>query len=174
MSILLLRPSLELGTALIQRLTSQGDEVRIIEDDPVLVERWRSLGAFVAQGSADDFDLVERAAHSCRTMVLSDIDDRGASTVASALQGARSTTIDRVVMVAAVPAPRCLELLRSADIDYVCVRATPHRSLLRRRRRDVGFIAEVVDAADDLAGTPRLELDLADPAAGRALGLSVG
>jgi hypothetical protein len=167
-----LHPSLEMGTALIERLTAQGDEVRIIERDPQLAHHWRALGAFVAHGSADDRDLVERAAHSCRTMVLLDVDDGAASTVETALAAARSTTIDRVVMIAAGAAPRCLGLLRGGTLDYVFARAAPQRSLLRRRFLDRGFIAQVIDAADDLAGDPRLELDLSDPAAGSALGLT--
>jgi hypothetical protein len=170
MSVLLVHPSLEVGTALIERLTAQDDEVRVIERDPQLADRWR---AFVAQGSADDSDLVERAAHSCRTMVLFDVDDGAASTVATALAGARSTTIDRVVLIALRAAPECLQLLREEDIDYILVQATRQRSLLLRRPPDVKLIAEVVDAADDLSGHPRLELDLSDPAARRVLGLSV-
>jgi TrkA-N domain len=173
MSVLLLHPSLEVGTALIERLTAQDDEVRVIERDPQLADRWRALGAFVAQGSADDSDLVERAAHSCRTMVLFDVDDGAASTVATALAGARSTTIDRVVLIALRAAPECLQLLREEDIDYILVQATRQRSLLLRRPPDVKLVAEVVDAADDLSGHPRLELDLSDPAARRVLGLSV-
>ncbi|MEA2485395.1 MAG: hypothetical protein QOD46_506 [Actinomycetota bacterium] len=173
MSVLLLHPSLEVGTALIERLTAQDDEVRVIERDPQLADRWRALGAFVAQGSADDSDLVERAAHSCRTIVLFDVDDGAASTVATALEGARSTTIDRVVLIALRAAPECLQLLREEDIDYILVQATRQRSLLLRRPPDVKLVAEVVDAADDLSGHPRLELDLSDPAAGRVLGLSV-
>ncbi|MEA2510490.1 MAG: TrkA-N domain [Actinomycetota bacterium] len=167
----MLHPSLEMGAALIERLTAQGDEVRVIERDPQLVDHWRALGAFVAHGSADDPDLVERAAHSCRTMVLLDVEDGLTSTVESAIAGARSTTIDRVVMIAGAAAPRCLGLLRAGSLDYVFVRAAPQRSLFGRRSLDLGFMAEVVDAADDLAGDPRLELDLSDPAARRALGL---
>jgi hypothetical protein len=104
---------------------------------------------------------------------LFDVDDGAASTVATALEGARSTTIDRVVLIALRAAPECLQLLREEDIDYILVQATRQRSLLLRRPPDVKLIAEVVDAADDLSGHPRLELDLSDPAAGRVLGLSV-
>jgi uncharacterized protein YbjT (DUF2867 family) len=173
MSILLVGPSPEIGPVLIERLTAQGDEVRVIERDPQLADRWRGLGAFVAQGSADDADLIERAAHSCRTMVFLDVDG-GVETLAPALEGARATTIDRVVLITVRGASACLELLRATDVDYVFVRCTPHRSLLHPRRRpDVSLIAEVVDAADDLAGNPRLELDLSDPATRPALGLSL-
>jgi TrkA-N domain len=173
MSVLLLHPPLETGIALIERLTSQDDEVRVIERDPQLADRWRAIGAFVAQGSADDPDLVERAAHSCRTMVLFEVDDGAASAVATALQGARVTTIDRVVLIARGVTAVCLELLRDENIDYVLMHATSQRPLLRRRRPDVSLIAEMVDAADDLSGHPRLELDLSDPIARRALGLGV-
>jgi hypothetical protein len=173
MSVLLLHPPLETGTALIERLTAQGDEVRVIERDPQLADRWRTLGAFVAQGSADDPDLIERAAHSCRTMVMFEMDDSAASAVATALAGVRNTTIDRVVLIARGATAACLQLLRDENIDHVLMHATPQRPLLRWRRADVDLITEMVDAADDLSGHPRLELDLSDSGARRALGLSV-
>jgi hypothetical protein len=156
----------------ISALKSQGDEVRVVESDPERADGWRKLGAYVAMGAADDPDLVERAAHSCRTIVLFDIEDADSPMVEAILAGIAPTTVDRVVVLASDRGSRCLDLLRSHQLDFVFLR-TPRRTLLRRAPTP-GAIAEAVDAADDLVGNPRLELDLSDPGAARALGLGVG
>ena len=62
MAVLLIGIDVELGTALIQRLRAQGDEVRVLEEQSPAAARWRSLGAHVASGPESDADLIERAA----------------------------------------------------------------------------------------------------------------
>jgi TrkA-N domain len=173
MSVLLLAPSRAIGEAVIKTLRGQGDEVRVVEADPELAEGWRGLGAYVASGSPDDADLVERAAQSCRTLVFFDVADKDVAVIESTLAAIAPTTVDRVVLTSTEPASRCVELLRSQHLDYVFLRA-PRKTLLRRFAPTPAAVAEAIDAADDLAGSPRLELDLSDPAGARALGLGVG
>lgn len=167
-------PPLPLGIAVIERLVAQGDEVRVIEAARDRAERWQSLGAYVALGAPDDPDLIERAARSCRTMVLFDLDDGDVPRLQSALEGVTPTTVDRVVAIASGRATRCLELLRSQTTGYVFLRASRARLLLGRSSIKPSAIAEAIDAADDLAGDPRLELDLSDRSAAHALGLDAG
>jgi nucleoside-diphosphate-sugar epimerase len=158
------------GTAVIERLIGEGDEVRVIEADRKLAERWKSLGAYVALGASDDPDLIERAARSCRTMVVFDLDDAGVPRLETALEAVAPTTVDRVVAVATA-GTRCLELLRSQAMDYVFLRASRSRLPWSRASTTPSAIAEAIDAADDLAGAPRMELDLSDRGAADALGL---
>lgn len=174
MSVLLLSPPLQVGTAAIERLIGQGDEVRVIEADRDLAERWKSLGAYVALGASDDPDLIERAARSCRTMVLFGLDDAGLPRLETALEAVAPTTVDRVVAVATGRGTRCLDLLRSQATDYVFLRASRPRTFWSRSSTTPFAIAEAIDAADDLAGAPRLELDLSDRGAADALGLRSG
>jgi hypothetical protein len=164
-------PPLPVGTAVIERLIAQGDEVRVIEADRDRAERWKALGAYVALGAPDDPDLIERAARSCRTMVVFDLDDAGLPRLENALQAVTPTTVDRVIAVAAGRGTRCLELLRSQATDYVFLRASRSRLPWGRLATTPSAIAEAIDAADDLAGDPRLELDLSDRGAADALGL---
>jgi hypothetical protein len=173
MSVLLLAPPRALGEAVISALRAQGDEVRVVEAEPELADGWRKLGAFVASGPAEDSDLVERAAQNCRTLVFFDVTDKDAPVIGSTLAAISPTTVDRVVMISSEPALRCVELLRTQRLDYVFLRAS-RRTLLRRSAPSPAAIAEAIDAADDLAGSPRLELDLSDPAGVRALGLGLG
>jgi hypothetical protein len=171
-SVLLLSPPPPVGTAVIERLIGQGDEVRVIEANRELAERWKSLGAYVALGASDDSDLIERAARGCRTMVLFDLDDAGLPRLETALEAVATTTVDRVVAVAAGRGTRCLELLRSQATGYVFLRAPRSRFSWSRSTNTPSAIAEAIDAADDLAGDPRLELDLSDRRAAEALGLA--
>jgi uncharacterized protein YbjT (DUF2867 family) len=171
MSILLLAPPPGTADAVIARLVSQGDEVRVIETDSERADRWKALGARVALGSAVDADLIERAAQDARTLVLFDVHDRTTDLFEAAIAGASGTSVDRLILVGDGLAASCLQVVRGSGLDYVFLRAPRQRDLLRRRRSDPAAVAEAVDAADDLAGHPKLELDLSDPAAGRALGL---
>jgi hypothetical protein len=66
-----------------------------------------------------------------------------------------------------------VDLLRSQRLDYIFLRVR-RNTLLRRSAPIPAAVAEAIDAADDLAGSPRLELDLSDPAGARALGLGLG
>ena len=168
MSLLLLAPPLDWGDALIERLISQGDEVRVVEPDRERADRWRRLGAHVASGAVDDADLVERAGHGCRTGILV-APGSGESSASEILSALTAASIDRVVVIAAEEDTSMLSQLRSQGLDYVYLRAPGKR--FRRRSLPAGVIAEAIDAADDLAGHPHLELDLSQPGAASALRL---
>jgi uncharacterized protein YbjT (DUF2867 family) len=162
-----------MGTDVIERLIMQGDEVRVVEADPQQAHRWRQLGARVAEGDADDADLMERASQNCRTVVLFGVRDESVHVLAALLEGIAHTTVDRVVLVAAGDEPGCRNLVRASQLDYVFLRMK-QRPLLSRFRSSSSAVAEAIDAADDLAGHPRLELDLDDPSTVAALHLRAG
>jgi Trk K+ transport system NAD-binding subunit len=170
MSILLLSPPVDVGDAVISRLISEGDDVGVVEMDWLRADRWKALGARVARGSSEDPDLIERAAQNCRTIVLFDVDDRQASSVGAAIEAASRAPVDRLIAVSGGDSTKCLELLRAAGVDYVFLRAQKRR-VLRRSGTSALDVAEAVDAADDLSGQPRLELDLPDRDSRRVLGL---
>ena len=107
-------------------------------------------------------------------MVVFDLDDAGLPRLEIALEAVAPTTVDRVVAVATGQGTRCLELLRSQATDYVFLRASRSRFPWSRSSTTPSAIAEAIDAADDLAGDPRLELDLSDRRAADALGLGSG
>ena len=54
--------------------------------------------------------------------------------------------------------------------SYVVIKV-PRGGLLRRARLDVEVVAEAIDAADDLAGEPRLRIDLSTQEGRAALSL---
>lgn len=166
MSVLLVRPSGHLGPAVIDRLTSQGDVVRVIEGDASAAARWRELGAFVAQGSEADSDLVERAAQDVRTVVV--FEDAQAS-IEAVLEGAALAGVDRLVLCTSEPSEVALTRVRASRMDYVVLR-TGRPGLWRRAQRP-GSTAEAIDAADDLGGHPRVEVDLRDAGGRRTLGI---
>ncbi|MEA2507603.1 MAG: hypothetical protein QOH48_2221 [Actinomycetota bacterium] len=172
MSVLLLGPPRGAGDAVIERLTSQGDEVGVIEADLEQADRWKALGARVAHGSPGDADLIERAAQNSRTVVLFDIDDRMTDLLDAVITGASQTSVDRVIVVAAGSTISCVKMLRSSGLDYIVLHTPRHRTLFRRNAFAADAVAEAVDAGDDLAGHPRLELEVSHPAAARALGLN--
>jgi uncharacterized protein YbjT (DUF2867 family) len=170
-SLLLLGPQGKMGEALVARLVAQGDDVRVVETDKEVADRWRTLGARVAQGMVEDPDLVERAAQNCRTIVVCGADgERGTAAVDAALRAAHNTTVDRVILTSASVEPELRAVLRSSEIDYVFL-ATGRRRSVRRLRPSLLQVAEAIDAADDLAGNPKLELDLSDKHAWAELGL---
>jgi NAD(P)H-binding len=174
-AVLIVEPPEDLGAALIERLVAQDDEVRVVAGNELLSRRWKALEAHVASGSGTDVDLLERAAQDVRTVVMfwrPGQDEQALGTVIEAMQLAG---VERLV-IGTEGSPKLSALLPS-DMDHVIL-GSP--SFTVRRRRFLGAIrnlpsvqrlAEAVDAADDLAGHPRLELDLQDPAAWERLGL---
>ncbi len=85
--------------------------------------------------------------------------------------GGNATPGMRVVIFGPDLDQRVLGALRSSVLDYV-VLMTPAKGLLGKRSKvSTGALAEAIDAADDLAGSPRLELDLSDASAWDALRL---
>ena len=161
MSILLLGARRDVGEAVVTRLVGRGDEVRVVEPDASAADRWRALGAYVAIGSPDDADLVERAAQNVRTAVVFGDVDRG-----PILQGIGAAGVGRVVL--------CLDRYDAhaaeGEVELVAL-LVPRTRFPRRPTVSPEAIAEAVDAADDLAGNPRMVVDLGDAQAWRALGL---
>lgn len=166
MSVLLVRPPGQLGPAVIDRLLSQGDVVRVIEGDASAAARWKRLGAFVARGSEGDSDLVERAAQDVRTVVV--FEDAQAS-IEAILEGAELAGVGRLVLCTPKPSEPALGLVRTSRLDYVVLRTA--RPGPWRRAQQPGSTAEAIDAADDLGGHPRLEVDLRDARGRRKLGI---
>jgi hypothetical protein len=173
MSILLVALDEDLMPSLIGRLTEQGDEVRVIEADESAADCWRSLGAHVASGPQWDADLVERAAQNVRTIVVGDRHDRDPTELMEALvEGGALASPDMRFVVVGQVRPPALAALRDSELEYVILGSVTRRGLLGRRRGvPPERLAEAVDAADDLAGDPRLELDLGEESAWRELKL---
>jgi hypothetical protein len=168
-SVLLLSPGRDIGVALVQRLVAQNDEVRVIESDSDLTAVWKELGAFVATGHVIDIDLIERAGQNVRTIVAVDPDAAG---VDAAIEGARLAGIGRLVVCAPVIDEGTRAALQAAGAEYVALGTGASKRLSRRRRAlSPDAIAEAIDAADDLGGSQRIELNLMDANAWEALGL---
>lgn len=158
MSVLLVGVEPDLARAVIARLLAQGDQVRAVVapgQDPAPFE-----GAHLATGDPADDDLVERAAQGARTIVL------GATAPAeAALDGAARARVERAVFVGRAPGDDLPE-----GMSWVAL-VTPRPRLGRRRGPSPEALAEAVDAADDLAGEPRLVADLSTPEGWAALRL---
>ena len=173
MSILLIGLDKDVMPALISRLTAQGDEVRVLEADEGASDRWRSLGAHIATGPQWDADLIERAAQNVRTIVVGEHHDRDPVELMDALVegGGFASGEMRLVVVGELP-PRALSALRGSKLEYVILGSTMRRGLLGRKPTVIPEqLAEAVDAADDLAGSPRLELNLSHERSWRELKL---
>ncbi len=174
MSVLLVGVRGELGRAVAARMISEGDEVRVVEDRPTEEAEWAGLGAHVARGSGADPDLIERAAQGVRTIVVGEDESApAAEVVAAVLEGARMAARSeiRLVVVTTTSAADVTEAVVSSGLDHVIVRMPTERRFLQRPRSaprlafSVETIVRVIDAADDLAGNPREDVDLSDEAA---------
>ena len=172
MSVLLVGLPDDVADATIRRLVSQSDEVRVLTPDAWRGDPFRAAGAYVALGDPADDDLVERAAQNVRTLVLG---DEGITPEAldALVTGASRAGVGRWIYCSDVPAQRIVDRLREAGKDYV-VLATGRRGLLKRSSVTPVRIGEAIDAADDLAGDVRLELDLNDPVAWKELRMEAG
>ena len=165
MSVLLIDPLPELGRAIIELLLSEGDEVRVLTPNP---SEWEGFGAFVAPGDPMDADLVERACTNVRTIVFTFDQRKGqAPAVGAVLPPARSAGVDRVV-VCSPSAEGAIEGLLEA-MDHV-VLVTGRRGFVPKRTIAADRVAAAVSAADDLAGNPRLKVDLTDEGGWELLG----
>ena len=156
MSILLIGDPGSLGEVLVRRLIAQGDEVRAIATD-VGSDELAGFGVHIARGPDLDADLVERAAQNVRTIVSF---DPGDDVMEPVVEGARAARVERVVVCAKTVPPATGERLRTSELDYVVLQ-TPRRGAFRRGLSDE-VIAEAIDAADDIAGPVRAELDLSE------------
>jgi hypothetical protein len=168
-AILILAGGTELDTYVVRRLLAQGDEVRVLEKTAARREEWRGLGAFLAVGEADDPDLVERAAQSVRTVVLLE-DPARPEVIANVLEAAPKAGVDRVVVCGAAIDAHVREALGAGDLSHVIIE-TARPGLLRRKAASPELVAEAVDAADDLAGDPRMNVDLTKPEGRKLLDL---
>lgn len=156
MSVLLAGLDDELAAAVAERLIAQQDEVRIILPSGASSEMWRGRGVYVASGDLGDEDFVWRACGGVRTVVAEPslvAGEEGALFVS----GARRAGVGRFVVVGeASPGEN---VLYEVDADRIILRL-PKKGLLRRKAVALDDVASAIDAADDLGGAPRLELDL--------------
>lgn len=157
MSILLVDPDPELGAAIAQRLLEEGDEVRVLVTAP---GGWKEKGVYVAVGDPMDPDLVERACTNVRTIVFTGA-SKGVpmSLLAAAVPAALKAGTDRVIVCAPGPSATVVDWLQSTDTSFVSL-TTGRRGFLPKRSVEPAVVAEAVSAADDLAGAPRLDVDL--------------
>ena len=157
MSILLIEPDRELGESIARRLIREGDEVRVLVADPA---GWKEQGVYVAVGDPMDPDLVERACTNVRTIVFTSA-SKGipVSLLATAVPAARKAGADRVIVCVPNPGDPAVRWLDGSGASYVGL-TTGRRGFLPRRSVDPDLVAEAVSAADDLAGEPRLQVDL--------------
>lgn len=158
MSILLAGLPDRLAEAISQRLLAQSDEVRIMLDSPADRDTWRERGVYVAVGDLEDEDFVWRAAGGVRTVVAGAERLEGTAG-AVLLEGAKRAGADRFIVLASgssVPS--------GLPATGAIVLRLPKKKLLGGKERIAPKdVAIAVDAADDLAGSPQLDLDLSDP-----------
>ena len=174
MAILLVGLEGRLREALVERLLAAGDDVRALAPDADAAARWRALGAHAAVGAAADPDLVERAAQGVRTVVVALRPTRAPlGRTPSAPEGVLESVVEGAR--AASPSVRLVvyaDALR--DEEREAVARVEHVVLLARGLRPppAEAVAEAIDAADDLAGQPRVELDLRRSGAWETLGVT--
>ena len=176
MSILLIGLHEELTGVLVSRLIGEGDEVRVLEDSDESADEWRRLGAHIAQGPMWDADLIERAAQNVRTIVVGEHHRHDPTELMEAVVtgGGFASKDMRIVLVGDDLGVPAIGRLRESQLTYVALGVATRRSLLGKRRAPApAVLAEAIDAADDLAGEVRLELDLADEQAWSELKLAV-
>ena len=175
MSILLIGLEDELGPVLVQRLLREGDVIGVIEEDEDRAARWREVGAHVASGQSTDFDLIERAAQHARSIVVVDFRlSEPREVIEAVLMGAQLIPGERarIILVTTSREPTVGEGLTRSEFDFVILRTPRAGSPVRQRSKlKTESVADAVNAADDLAGSPRLDLDLRDPDSWVALDL---
>ena len=163
MSILLIGLDEMRGPAIVERLVSEGDIVGVIEEDPRRGDLWRGLGAHVAIGTGVDPDLVERAAQHARSIVVFASAPDHAGLLEAVLEGARLAPGEpaRILYVTDELGRDERRVLEGSAFDYVVLRTGRRGGRLRRTPEvDPTALAEAISAADDLAGEPRLVVDI--------------
>jgi hypothetical protein len=75
--------------------------------------------------------------------------------------------VERLVVCTSQPPEDLLVRVRASRMDYVVLKLGTQRR--RGRSRRLRSTAEAIDAADDLGGHPRLEIDLNDAVSRRSL-----
>lgn len=163
----------EVTEVLAMRLIAQDDEVRLVLGDASGRDRWQGLGIHVAVGDVTDDDFMWRACTNVRTIVAGDAPPLEDPTVRAALAPiVAKTDADRLVVVGP---PDDDELARSAPssgLSHVVLRFRKRSLLGRTRPPEPDQLAAAIDAADDLAGEPRLDLDLSQAASWAELRLA--
>jgi hypothetical protein len=167
-SVLLLGVEDALAKATAERLIAQDDEVRIALETPGQGDAWRARGVHVATGDPTDDDFLWRAFTNVRTVVIGDSDGVGAEVFEVLPGAAKKANVDRLVILAGEP-DALVDGATREGIDHVVLRSRKGRIV--RRAVEVQDLAAAIDAADDLAGNPRLDLDLWSPAGWEALRL---
>jgi TrkA family protein len=160
-SFLVLGGDQSLVDAIVARLVADGDLVRVLDPNPTRIESIKQQGGFVATGDPTDADLVERAGQGARTAVVVE-PVRLTTELLDAFAAARITRI-----VYAGRDTSNIELISAGSLDHVVLR---RRHTPLRRRAEIPSIVAAVVAADDVAGTPRVVIDLSDKEALRRLG----
>jgi hypothetical protein len=174
MSVLLVAPPAEIGDAVVTRLLAAGDEVRVVARSSEEVERWGEWGAHTALGDPEDPDLIERAAQDARSVVTFDDGFGGHQILEAAIEGGSSAGVERIIICSPAPGAHERERVSRSSLEHVVlVTGSLRRRRLSFRARALtpGQVAVAVDAADDLAGHPRVVLDLRENEAWRALDL---
>lgn len=158
MSILLAGLDHPVALVSARRLIDQGDEVRVLLTEDRFADTYRGLGVYVALGrELDDPDLVERACQNVRTLVLGTVTEKMMRHI---LMGVSPAGVGRIVYVSDRPGAE-VEVVKKSSVEHVVLR-TPRPGLLGRKSLDPQTLAEAIDAADDLDGEPRLDLDLTE------------
>lgn len=156
MSILLIGLGDDETEETIRRLTAQGDEVRVLEHREDRVPRWKDLGAHVAIGAPDDADLVYRAASNCRTIVLG---QEALTELNPVIEGIGQERGLRLVLCLVSIDLKTQKVVAREKLDHLIL-TTGKPGLLRRGRVDPASVAMAIDAADDVAESPREVVDL--------------
>lgn len=164
MSVLIIAADPDIDRLLVRRLVEQGDVVGILVEDDGTIDHLDPEGAHVARGSRTDEDLIERAAMHARTIVV--YEEAAAPVhreiVAAVIAAARRIDDVRVVMWGPKHSAEAIDALSASGVSYVVIRTGKLRSHLRRTMSPE-VVVEAIDAADDLAGDVRLEVDLTRP-----------
>lgn len=163
MSVLLVGLEEELTRTVGARLLAQDDEVRIVLGDEAKRETWRALGIRVAVGDLTDDDFLWRAFTNVRTVVAGERPPADAPDVRHQLAASmKKSDPDRLVVVGAGEDDPLVAGIRAADVDHVVLRFRKRGLLGYRSAASTPQLAAAIDAADDLAGNPRLDLDLSE------------
>ena len=174
MSVLLIGLDDDRGPVLIRRLLREGDIVGVVEEAPGAGDLWRAAGAHVATGSPRDSDLVERASQHARSVVILEGDRAPSHAVLDAvLEGARVAAPEppRIIYVSWARTQEIDRKLEASAFDYVIIRSPKRGRWKKASAIAAPDLADAVNAADDLAGNPRLDIDLTTPEGWDALGL---
>ena len=145
----------------------------MIERDAGLARTWAGLGAHVARGEPTDADLVERAAQHVRSVVVM---ERAGSDLRAVIEAgcegaALASNRIRMIVCASSIDTATVEIVTRSRLEHVILLAGRSAGGLFRRRIPADRLAEAIDAADDLSGHPRLQLDLGRSESWSALGL---